>query len=83
MEKFHNRYKQDPGFREFIEATNKDEVLFDFGYELWLKFRENTLEQAAYWVNPKIINITAIINYYEGCGEFERCQILTDIKNKL
>ena len=83
MQKFNHRYTQDPGFRDFVEATNKDEVLYDFGYELFLKFGENTLEETAMLVNPKIINIDNLIEYYEGAGEFERCQKLVEIKKRM
>jgi hypothetical protein len=83
MQKFIHKHTNDAGFRDFIEATNKDEVLFDFGYELYLKFGENTLAEASHWVNPKILDIDNIINYYEKEGEFERCHALAAIKKRM
>ena len=83
MMKFNYRYATDEGFRDFIDATNLDEVLYEFGYELFLKYKENTSSLTGMLVNPKIVDINNILEYFEKLGEFEKCQALLEIKKKM
>ena len=83
MKEFRKRLETDEGFRNFIEVSNKDEVLFDFTYELYLKFKTDTISIARNLVNENILNIDNIIEHYEKNGEFERCQKLIEIKKIL
>lgn len=83
MQRFNNRFTTDEGFRDFINTTNLDEVLYDFGYHLFLHFGANTVELVSHWVNPKVIDIENLISYFEKEGEFEKCTKLIEIKKKI
>lgn len=81
MEKFNYRYENDPGFKEFVEISNLDEVLYDFGYNLYMAYGKKAPENVKYFVNPDVINIEVLIKYFENKSEFEKCNKLIQIKN--
>lgn len=83
MERFNKRYASDEGFRDFIDTTNKDEVLNYYGYLLYRRFGVNTTSVAAKWVNPKVLDLISLIKYFEKEGEFEKCTHLINIQNKM
>jgi hypothetical protein len=83
MEKFIRKYSTDPGFREFIESTNKDEVICEFAYELYLKFGTRTISETYMLINSNLLDIDKTIKYFESIEEYEKAKKLTEIKKKI
>lgn len=78
--KFLLKYNTESDFREFINDINKDEILMEFGYLLYLKFGKETIEKTRKYVNQDYINLDKLIGYFESISEFEKCEILNKIK---
>lgn len=84
MKEFIAKYTTDPGFKDFIDTINtNNEVLMDFVYELYMVYGINTTKEASPLINSSLLNIDTLIRFFEEKGEFEKCQKLVEIKNKI
>lgn len=78
---FLQKYQTDLDFKEFVDSTNTDEVLMDFIFSLYMRFGKDTIKEAGMFINANLLNIDRVIEYYTNCNEFEKCALLSKIKD--
>ena len=83
MQKFLIKYATDPGFKDFIDTINNDELLMEFVYSLFMEFGANAPKEVSHLINANLLNLDNLIKFFEEKGEFEKCQNLMEIKKKI
>ena len=83
MQKFLIKYATDPGFKDFIDTINNDELLMEFVYSLYMEFGTNAPKEVSHLINANLLNLDNLIKFFEEKGEFEKCQNLMEIKKKI
>jgi hypothetical protein len=81
MDNFLLKYNTESDFKEFIDDINKNEILMEFAYELYIKFGKKTKQETFMFVNAEILDLEKLIQFFEENGEFEKCEKLVKIKN--
>lgn len=82
MDNFMLKYNTESDFKEFVDDINKQDILMDFAYELYMKYGNNTIKITSLYVNAEILNLKKIISFFEEKGEFEKCKKLIEIQKK-
>lgn len=84
MHRFIHTYKNDPSFREFIDSVNSDTDLnMEFIFDLYKEYGIETRSKVEPLITPALLNLDNLIEHFETKGEFEKCQLLVEIKSKL